>query len=138
MRGGDDWPEYGPTSRRNEGSGRGATRPGPSSASGLYAAWRDAVAPLEAELPGVKWTVHRPVFNKHVKALREAGFGPERITAMIAAFVADVRRGGVLNMDGKTAWFVFYGRRHHYASAADQPTSPGAQGRQLRRLRRLG
>ena len=132
MRGDDDWPEYGPASRRSEGSGRGTNRPGPSSAAGLYTAWRDAVTPLEVELRDVKWTVARPVFNKHVRALQTAGSSPEHIRAMFAAFVADVTAGGVLNLSGKTAWFVFYGRRQHYVSVQPEEAPVVRRPRSLR------
>ena len=77
----------------------------------MYDHWRDIVTEAVEERGGIV-RIGPTVFNKHVSLLRD-DYDVKTIRDGFRRF-AEMVRAGKIDVRGKPAWFVFYGRRETF------------------------
>ena len=84
----------------------------------MYDHWRDIVTEAVEERGGIV-RIGPTVFNKHVSLLRD-DYDPKTIRDGFRRF-AEMVRAGKIDVRGKPAWFVFYGRRETFIRIVAPP-----------------
>ena len=97
----------------------------------MYERWQAVVEPVLFGTPATA-RVGVPIFNRHVKEMRDAGYSDAAIVRGFQAF-AEAVEIGLVTFRRPTAWFAFYGQRERFLTYDTAPLAKKTTQGPLRR-----